>query len=80
MDEKKPYSAKPYVKMTPEQLKNFREYQTEYNKRNYRMFTFRLRKEDEREMIEYLQDQPGGASNYIAKLIRQDLKNRAKNK
>ena len=67
------YKKYPYDKMTRTQLKQFREYQTEYNKSHYRMFIFRLRYDNDAELIEKLQKHPEGVSGYIKRLVKEDM-------
>lgn len=47
-------------------------YNYKYNKDNYIMFSFRLNKETQKELIEKLQQEKNKAG-YLAKLIQEDL-------
>lgn len=60
---------------TPEEYKKFRQYQTAYNKENYRFYGFRLNKKTDQDLIEFIDDLDS-LTPYIKGLIEKDIKKR----
>lgn len=56
------------------QLEDFRAYQTEYNKNTYRTFVFRVSKEKEGDVINFLESK-NNLTEYLKILIREDMLN-----
>ena len=54
-------------------LKKYREYQKEFNKKNYIGFSIRLEKQKDKDVIEYLQSRDS-ITKYIRQLILDDMK------
>ncbi len=50
-------------------------YNNEYNKRNIRSrrMNFNLKKEEDLEMMEWIDSKPEGISNYLKKLVAEDM-------
>ena len=53
------------------------EYNNAYNRENYRSFSVRYSKENEADLIQWLESQPG-VKQYISELIRNDMKKKKK--
>lgn len=60
---------------------HFRQYQTEYNKKRYRMFGIRMLNEADADLIKYLESKDN-LNTYLKELIRKDMnkQKRAKKK
>ncbi len=54
-------------------------YNNEYNRNNYRSFSIRYHKVDEKKIIKWLEKQPG-VKEYITNLIVTDMEGKAKSK
>lgn len=51
---------------------HFRQYQTEYNKKRYRMFGIRMLNDADKDLIKYLESKDN-LNDYMKDLIRKDL-------
>ena len=58
---------------TEEQRQRWREYNREYNKKNYTAITIFLNKEKDKDLLDYLNSQGEGRSVVVKKLIRKQL-------
>lgn len=63
----------------PEALKRYRKYQSEFIKERYIGFAFRLSKEKDKNMIDYLRVQDG-ITEYLRGLIKEDMRKNSNNK
>lgn len=58
---------------TAAEYKKFREYQTDYNKQHYRFYGFRLDKDKDQDLIEFVDDLDS-LTPYIKTLLTREMK------
>ena len=63
-------NRKPYKEFTPEQQEQVRQYNSQYDKKNYKTYTIKLNVRHDADIIEYIASSPTSITDLIRKSFR----------